>query len=99
MWVDYLWTTLVTEWAQALDLLWETGHNRPTELNREGPDSEALWKPPTAPFRTPGRFEPPIGSWPTPACPRYRCSGAWSGPSGACCPGSSRACRGGARRR
>jgi hypothetical protein len=36
MWVDYLWTTLVTEWAQALDLLWETGQNRAIELNRGG---------------------------------------------------------------
>jgi hypothetical protein len=34
MWVDYLWTTLVSEWVQALELLWETGHNPPIEPSR-----------------------------------------------------------------
>ena len=37
MLVDYLWTTLVTEWAQGGHCLCETVHNRPTELFREDP--------------------------------------------------------------
>src|ERR1700681_2222311 len=76
MLVDYLWISLGPSWAQAAEGLWESGQNRPIELIRQGRAGWSLWNPLNQQFRSPGRFEPRPGSWPTPACPRRRRSGA-----------------------
>src|SRR3989454_8896424 len=81
MLVDYLWISLLVEWAKAGQALWETGHKWANERVREGPGRGALWKPRSPRFRRSGRSGPRNGSGRTPACLRYRCSEAWSTPA------------------
>src|SRR5439155_17185643 len=44
MWVEYLWISFGTSWAQGGYCLGESGQNRPTEPSRSGPGGGYLWK-------------------------------------------------------